>query len=66
MIGKLRALAVATAIAGAIAFAGRAEAAGVGDRAPDFGGSWLNFEPATTTLADLEGRVVLLEFWRTW
>ena len=32
--------------------------------ATDFGGTWINHP--TTTLADLKGKVVLLEFWRTW
>ena len=37
----------------------------VGDPAPDFEIEWLNFD-AGNSLADLRGRVVLLEFWRTW
>jgi hypothetical protein len=36
----------------------------VGDPAPDFGGNWQNH--ASTTLADLKGRVVFIVFWRTW
>jgi len=43
---------------------GSARAAEVGKPAPDFGGKWINH--ADTTLADLRGRVVLIEFWRTW
>jgi hypothetical protein len=37
----------------------------VGDRAPDFEIEWVNFD-AGDSLADLRGRVVLIEFWRTW
>ncbi len=48
----------------ALALSGVAEAAaGVGDPAPDFGGTWLN--RPSTTLAALRGRVVLVEFMRT-
>lgn len=36
----------------------------VGEKAADFGGKWLNH--ADTTLEALRGRVVLIEFWRTW
>ncbi len=36
----------------------------VGDPAPSFGGSWRNHD--NTTLADLRGRVILVDFWRTW
>lgn len=61
-----RAMALAallTALAGGFG-APAARAAGVGDPAPDFAGKWINH--ADTTLADLKGRVVLIEFWRTW
>ena len=61
-----RAMALAallTALAGGLG-AAEARAAGVGDAAPDFGGKWIN--RADTTLADLKGRVILIEFWRTW
>ena len=36
----------------------------VGDPAPELGGEWL--QSATESLAELRGRVVLIEFWRTW
>ncbi len=36
----------------------------VGDIAPDFEGEW--FQSAAESLGDLRGRVVLVEFWRTW
>ena len=36
----------------------------VGDPAPNFEGDWLNHP--STSLEDLEGRVVFVEFWRTW
>jgi len=39
--------------------------AAVGQPAPDFELAWMNHEGGET-LADLRGRVVLLEFWRTW
>jgi len=39
----------------------------VGQEAPDFEISeWRNFPEGASTLADLRGRVVLLDFWRTW
>jgi len=41
-----------------------AETAKVGDIAPEFGGEWYLSE--THTLAALRGRVVLIDFWRTW
>ena len=37
----------------------------VGYTAPDFDMTWMNRE-GESSLADLRGRVVLLEFWRTW
>lgn len=38
----------------------------VGDPAPDFEGEWLGHEDDSGKLSDLRGRVVLMEFWRTW
>jgi hypothetical protein len=38
----------------------------VGRRAPDVELGWLNRPGAPGTLHELRGRVVLLEFWRTW
>ena len=54
------------ALAGLISLgvlAGSAHASNVstGSVAPDFGGTWLNHE--STTLNDLRGRAVLVEFW---
>ena len=63
----LRRALAAAALLSALAsgpLAPEARAAGVGDNAPDFGGTWIN--RADTTLADLKGRVVFIEFWRTW
>jgi hypothetical protein len=37
----------------------------VGDFASDFTAKWLNHEGGDS-LSELRGRVVLLEFWRTW
>jgi hypothetical protein len=39
----------------------------IGAEAPDFEISeWRNFPEGASTLADLRGRVVLIDFWRTW
>jgi hypothetical protein len=39
----------------------------IGQEAPDFEiAEWRNFPEGASTLADLRGRVVLLDFWRTW
>ena len=39
----------------------------VGDEFPDFEiDSWLNFPEGASTIHDLRGRVILLDFWRTW
>ncbi len=37
----------------------------IGELAPDFDLTFLNHEGGDS-LADLRGRVVLIEFWRTW
>jgi nitrous oxide reductase accessory protein NosL len=39
--------------------------ASIGQPAPDFDLTFLNHEGGDS-LADLRGRVVLIEFWRTW
>jgi hypothetical protein len=36
----------------------------VGDMAPDFEGKWLNHPDSS--LAELSGRIVFIEVWRTW
>ena len=36
----------------------------VGDMAPNFEGEWLNHPDSS--LADLAGRIVFIEVWRTW
>lgn len=39
----------------------------VGQAAPDIEFvEWRNFPAGASSLADLRGRVVLLDFWRTW
>ena len=39
----------------------------IGQQAPDFEFiEWRNFPEGASSLADLRGRVVLLDFWRTW
>jgi hypothetical protein len=35
-----------------------------GDPAPLFEGKWMSYED--TSLAELEGKLVFIEFWRTW
>ncbi|MAB80835.1 MAG: hypothetical protein CMJ89_15915 [Planctomycetes bacterium] len=43
------------------------EGISVGQEAPDFEiTEWRNFPEGASSLADLRGRVVLLDFWRTW
>jgi len=35
-----------------------------GDPAPNFEGTWMSYEDSS--LAQLQGKVVFIEFWRTW
>ncbi len=59
----------ALAVLGALAApCGPAQAVGVGEAAPDFGGSALEAPDDTPLprLAALRGRVVLLDFWASW
>ena len=35
-----------------------------GDPAPLFEGTWMSYED--TSLAQLQGKLVFIEFWRTW
>lgn len=56
-------LAAFLGIAGLSSSAGAATV-GVGTEPPDFAGTWLNHDQ--TTLKDLRGRAVLIEFWATW
>ncbi len=37
----------------------------VGDPAPDFKGKWIDYSQGSR-LSDLQGKYVLMEFWRTW
>lgn len=56
---------IALALAAAPALAGPpADVVQAGDVAPEIGGEWIQSEAGS--LADLRGRVVLIEFWRTW
>lgn len=65
-ITLLSTLLVAAGIACGFASAPRGGAS-VGQEAPDFEiTEWRNFPEGASTLADLRGRVVLLDFWRTW
>jgi hypothetical protein len=66
---KLPFLALTLVGAGALAFSSTAASLGadsvkVGDPAPDVGGEWL--QSSAESLGELRGRVVLIEFWRTW
>ncbi len=35
-----------------------------GDPAPNFEGKWMSYKDSS--LSELEGRLVFIEFWRTW
>ncbi len=50
---------------GSTAATSAAATASIGEPAPDFDLTFLNHEGGDS-LADLRGRVVLIEFWRTW
>lgn len=65
----MKALAIVLACAGSLYALPRltpnmAEVVQVGDVAPEVGGEWLQSE--VNSLAACRGRVVLIEFWRTW
>lgn len=62
-MGPMDKLALAAALTLTLAAAGM-QPADVGQTAPDFEGEWTNFDG--TTLHNLQGRVVFIEFWRTW
>jgi hypothetical protein len=38
----------------------------VGDPAPEIEGAWLDYAPKNAKLSDMQGKYVLMEFWRTW
>lgn len=62
----LSTLLVAAGLACSMAYSPRG-GGDVGQEAPDFEISeWRNFPEGASTLADLRGRVVLIDFWRTW
>jgi hypothetical protein len=54
------------AAATVLGFAGAARASNVsaGNEPPNVAGAWLNYD--TTTLKDLRGHAILVEFWATW
>jgi hypothetical protein len=69
LCGLLAGAAVTAGFVGAPAPTYSAVAAGVevGQEAPDIEfAEWRNFPEGASSLADLRGRVVLLDFWRTW
>ncbi|MAF65693.1 MAG: hypothetical protein CMJ84_08555 [Planctomycetes bacterium] len=51
-------------LGGALHLAPRIDVAQVGDIAPEIEGEWLQSD--VNSLAACRGRVVLIEFWRTW
>jgi len=58
---KLLGLALAAAT---LAVAPGPQTVQVGDLAPEVGGEW--YLTKAQSLADVRGRVVLIDFWRTW
>lgn len=60
----MKTLGLALALFAALPAAPAAEVIQVGDLAPEIGGEWYLSE--ANTLGALRGRVVLLDFWRTW
>jgi hypothetical protein len=58
---KILAMAI---VASALAVAPRGPTVKVGDIAPEVGGEW--FLSDASSLAEVRGRVVLIDFWRTW
>ncbi|MDP6539339.1 MAG: hypothetical protein QF903_11700 [Planctomycetota bacterium] len=57
-------LTTALLLGGALGLAPPIDTAQVGDVAPEIEGEWLQSE--VNSLAACRGRVVLIEFWRTW
>ena len=55
---------LAAVLGGALSVGSESVAVKVGDMAPNFEGTWLNHPDAS--LADLSGRIVFIEVWRTW
>lgn len=60
----MKTLGLALALAATLHAPPVAEIVQVGDMAPEIGGEW--FLSETHTLGALRGRVVLIDFWRTW
>lgn len=51
-------------VAATLAVAPAGQTIKVGDLAPEIGGEW--YLTKSSSLADVRGRVVLVDFWRTW
>ena len=60
----MKTIGLALTLAAVLSAPPQAEIIQVGDLAPEIGGEWYLSE--AQTLGALRGRVVLLDFWRTW
>jgi hypothetical protein len=52
--------------AGLIPAADEAVSVVKGDPAPEITGTWLEYAQKDAKLSDMQGKYVLMEFWRTW
>jgi hypothetical protein len=60
----MKTLALTAALLGALATGPSDVKVAVGSPAPNFEGTWFNHPD--TSLANLAGRIVFIEVWRTW